>query len=179
MNPASASIPASPSQMADNSAPSVATAPLPAPAMPITANPTTSVAINIPVHTPQAQPVPVAEDHELDKIMHDVGQQMKKEPQKPKRHGFSLFHHEPKPLVKAPAQPARQPVPVPEPSMPVSSAASGAPAPLPQASAHPQVQTAAAPKPKTQRSMPIFVIFVTLCVTSFLVVAAIAAYRQS
>jgi hypothetical protein len=111
--------------------------------------------------------------------MHEVGQELKKEPAKPQKHGLLGFmHHEPKPLVKvnnqapkpaaAPPQPAVASAPLPAEPLPVTAT---------QLTNAPQSQPQAAAKPKTQRHVPVFVIFVTVCVAGFLVAAAITAYR--
>lgn len=179
MNPQSTALPAAPRIAND-----VAT---PAPAVHAAAAPTTqgtNMVANIPVHVqkPQAAPAtPANEDDELDQIMHDVGQELKKDDKKLQKHGLLDFLHKPKPLVKAPAPPVKQQIdtaapaplpinqPMPQESQPVTTTA------IPQTK--PQAPVAA--KPKAQRSIPVFVIFVALCVTGFLVAAAIAAYRQS
>jgi hypothetical protein len=139
----------------------------------------------------------ISEDDELDKIMRDVGAQLKKEEIKPaKRRLFSYGHkprrevpftaqivHNPQQYHKpphAPAQPERAlATPVtelkPQPR-PVGRPADAAEAQLSKIEAHPQTQPAA--KPKKQTSYPVFVLFVTFLMTGFLIVAAIAAYRQ-
>lgn len=182
MNPQSATMPSPP--MAPATQP-----PNPAAAAePSVAASGPSIVTNIPVHT-QAQAAPAHEDAELDKIMHDVGQELKKEDKKPEKHGLLGFlHHDPKPLVKVnnhSATPvAAAPVAVPvqsAPSIPQTVPVATIPAPAtPQAMAAAQPQIAAGQaKPKTQRHVPVFVIFVALCVTGFLVAAAIAAYKTS
>jgi hypothetical protein len=150
MNPQSATLPAAPALVngAASQAPGTAAADVSGvPAAP-------SIVTNIPVHTQQTIAAPAGEDAELDKIMQDVGHEMKKEDDKPQHHGFLGLGHKPKPLVKVASQPIRQQPPA---AMPA----------------------AALPKPKTQHSIPVFVIFVAFLVTGFLVAAAVAAYRQS
>jgi hypothetical protein len=164
MNPQSATLPAAPALVngAASQAPGTAAADVSGvPAAP-------SIVTNIPVHTQQTIAAPAGEDAELDKIMQDVGHEMKKEDDKPQHHGFLGLGHKPKPLVKVASQPIRQQPPAAMPAAPL-------PAAVPQA----QPQAAALPKPKTQHSIPVFVIFVAFLVTGFLVAAAVAAYRQS
>lgn len=183
MNPQSAALPAAPKMVNDVAKPVQAAPPAPAPAAPAASSPVNSgpsIVSNIPVHAPQAA-APANEDEELDKIMHDVGQELKKEEKKPEHHGLLGFlHHDPKPLVKVNNQatmvPAAAPVPAPMP-MPAPAAAEvvpAAPVALPAG-----LPRAAATKPTAQRHIPFFVIFVVLCVTGFLIAAAIAAYRQT
>jgi hypothetical protein len=175
MNPQSATMPS----------PSVAPATPPhAPSPGASSSP--SMVTNIPVHTQQAPVVTASEDHELDKIMHDVGQELKKEDKQPEKHGFLGFGHghKPKPLVKVTNPPVNQTalagtvVPVQavsqaaEPVVITTAASAVAAVPGTQSLVQPA-------KIKTHRSVPVFVIFVALCVTGFLVAAAIAAYRQT
>jgi hypothetical protein len=179
MNPQSAALPAAPGAVNNMATPAPAPA-APAPAAPAS-NPASApnIVANIPVHTQQAAPAPaphpVNEDDELDRIMHDVGQELKKSDTKPQKHGLLDFIHKPKPLVKTPTPRAKQqaaaaPIPAP---MPVQNLPAAGPA-----AAVTQGQ-AQATKPKTKRSVPVFVIFITLCITGFLIVAAIAAYKQT
>lgn len=180
MNPRPTALPATPRAVNDVARPAPAAAPAPtaAAAAPSAPAANTNVVANIPVHVAQAAPVPAPanEDTELDQIMHDVGQELKKEDSKPQKHGLLDFLHKPKPLVKSPAPPKPQTAMASAPRMDISQAAPAAPA-MPGSVAKPQASAPA--KPKTQRSIPAFAIFVTICVTGFLVAAAIAAYRQS
>lgn len=143
---------------------------------------------NIPVRSPGAEPAHSNEDTELDKIMHDVGKELKKDDKKPKKHGFLHFGRKTKKdapftaqvIKQAPATPNTQPAPMSVAAAPVPVSQPVAPAP--QAALHPSVKSkpvaAAAVKPKKQTSVPVFVIFVTVLATGFLIAAAIAAYRQ-
>jgi hypothetical protein len=174
MNPASASMPATPRQMVNDVA--APARPPAAPASPVPSAP--SIVNNIPVHN-QAAPAPATnEDAELDMIMHEVGQEIKKEDKKPTKHSFLNFGHKSKPKSAFSAPPvARQPQPVA--AMPVPPPAAAQAQPM---SAVPAAQTQAAPatvKAKAKRSVPVFAIFVALLVTGFLTAAAIAAYRQA
>lgn len=149
-----------------------------APAAETSTMPAPNIVTNIPVHAPQAPVAQASEDTELDQIMHEVGQELKKEPAKPQKHGLLGFvHHEPKPLVKVNNQPPKPAAP-PQPAV-AAAPLSSEPAPAAvQAAVAAQPQPLAAPAtPKTQRHVPVFVIFVTLCVAGFLVAAAITAYR--
>lgn len=178
MNPTTASMPA-PRTVNNVAAPqsSPPTAPAvqaPPDTSPVAAGP--NIVSNIPVHAPQA-PAPISEDTELDKIMHDVGREMKKEDKKPPKHGLlSFLHHEPKPLVKVNNQAASPAPAVPQPTpLPIPAAATAAPAAAVQPAVTPVAAVQA--KPAADRHIPFFVIFVALCITGFLIAAAIAAYR--
>ena len=168
--------------------PQSATMPTPAPMAPTPAPVSSgpSIVTSIPVHTQQAAPAPPGEDAELDQIMHDVNRELKKEDDKPVNHGLLGFlHHDPKPLVKVnnqPKQPAlATPVAVqsaPSVALPVAVATPAPAAAIPQAQPQLAPQPKAVSKSKAERHIPVFVIFVALCVTGFLIAAAIAAYRQ-
>ena len=168
MNPASASMPAAPRTVNDITAPAPAA---PAPASPMPA-PAPSLVANIPVHNQAAPVAPANEDAELDKIMHDVGQEMKKEDVKPHKHGLLGFGHKSKtgvvPTARTIGQPPPAAQPVPMPSLPPQQATANQP---------PAAQPAIA-KARNQSSMPVFVIFVAFVVTGFLAVTAFVAYRQ-
>jgi hypothetical protein len=177
MNPASASVPAAPPLVNDVAGPPPAAQARVA-SMPEAPS---NVVANIPVHTAQAPPV-INEDDELDKIMHDVGREMKKEDQKPPSHGLLGFLH------KSPAKPAHmqpvRPAPLTNTPPPASAVVSAAGPPVsPPMAANaayqaPPTLTLAAAKPQSLKSFPAFVLFITFIVTGFLVVAAYAAYRQ-
>jgi hypothetical protein len=138
MNPQSATLPAAPAMAPAPAAP----APPAASSQAVQTGP--SMVTNIPVHAQQAAPAPANDDAELDKIMQDVGHELKKEDKKPEHHGMLGFlHHDPKPLVKVNNQAAN--------GVALSPAV---PLPAPVA------------------------VFVAVCVTGFLVAAAIAAFRQ-
>jgi hypothetical protein len=122
----------------------------------------------------------VSEDDELDRIMRDVGHEMmKEEPKQVKHRNFGL-RRQPKREVPFMAQPVRAKPPQPAPA-PVHHAE---PKPMPAVRVEPKPIPLAKPQanvkaePKNQPSMPVFVIFVTILVTGFLIAAAIAAYRQ-
>jgi hypothetical protein len=158
------------------------TAPMPAappspgaqPSMPA---PASSVVASIPVHTQQVPQAATGEDDELDKIMHDVGREMSSQENKPGKKGVLGFMHKvpSKPAHMQPVRPALSP-------LAQASPAVQAPAVTQQAPAAQQVQQAmpapAAAKPKSTKSFPVFILFVTIVVTGFLVVAAYAAYNQ-
>lgn len=188
MNPQSTALPAAPRIVNDVAAPTpvahtqAPVAPAQAPvAAAVSAADTqsTNMVANIPVHVQMVQAAPAAptnEDDELDQIMHDVGQELKKDDKKPPKHGLLDFLHQPKPLVKSPLPPNQKMTVAASPAPMDTVAAPALPTP---AAAFPQAQAQAASHPKPKRSVPVFVIFVALCVTGFLVAAAIAAYRQS
>lgn len=177
MNPASVSIPAAPPRAVNDLA-----GPVPQP-QPQAASPpaATTIVANIPVHNQVAPAAPANEDDELDKIMHDVGQELKKEDKKPHKHGLLDFLHKPKPIIPGPIKPTHiarpaartfnQQQPAPLPATPVAVAS----ATQPQA-AQPAAKAA---KPKRQSHIPVFVIFVAFVVTGFLAVAAFVAFRQN
>ncbi|HET7528735.1 MAG TPA: hypothetical protein VFJ84_00705 [Candidatus Saccharimonadales bacterium] len=127
---------------------------------------TTNIVNNIPVHAPIQQPAqPVNEEDELDKIMQDVGRQLKQaERHTPKKRLFS-FRHKAKPI---PPQPhAALPVPAP--------IADVKPAPVHKPDT-PKSVPAAAVKPGRP---PMMIMILTLAVTTALIAAAIYAYRLS
>lgn len=103
-----------------------------------------------------APPQPIKDGDDLDKIMQEVGTQLKKDDRHaPKRGLFSknktASHHKP------------TPAPLPE----HASAAGQAPHPA----------AAAPPKPHAQNSTPVLVITVTIIVTGILIAAAISASK--
>lgn len=155
--------------------------------------PEPSLVENIPVHTP-GQPQPSRdEDAELDKIMQDVGREMRKDagPQK-KHHFWELNRHHKKeanfstqmPVKNAPPAAAAKPQPAPVSRPP--TAAPKPPAANHQAQpAHNKVKPAAqkpskppkAPKLPKQNSAPIMVIVLTVLVTAALIAVAYHAYK--
>jgi len=172
MNPATATVPAAP----------------PRPADPIQGIATT-VVDNIPVHAAAAPAAQMNEDDELDRIMQDVGQEMKKEVKKSAKHGFLHLGHKHKKEAPFSIQTARLPQaapaspPAPAPVQVLLAAAAPLPAapapaaPLPQPAAAARPAPAVAAKPKAPHHVPVFVIFVACLATGFLIAAAIAAYR--
>jgi flagellar biosynthesis protein FliP len=139
----------------------------------------TNIVNNIPVHAPvPAANSAVGEDVELDKIMRDVGQELKKNVKRTTGHHLFSFSKKSKPAqAQTPAQTPARPV--------VAAQVTTQPLPMvPQShQAQPlQAKPPATPKPqKTQndkQSVPIFVILVTLIVTGLLVVMAVATYKQ-
>jgi hypothetical protein len=126
----------------------------------------------IPVKTqstppsPPQPPKPAAADDDLDKIMQDVGQQLKNEDKQPSKKRRSFFGRKPKnqPEAKLHAQPLPPAVAQPLPAAPQARA------PLPQ----PAIQ----PTPPKTSSAPVLVITLTIIVTSILIIAAIYAYKK-
>jgi hypothetical protein len=109
---------------------------------------------NIPLRT---QAGAGHEDADLDAIMQDVGQDLKKVDERPKKRG--LFSKKPKPAPRNPA-PAHQPAAQPQPAQSTAAAQPAAKAP---------------PAPKS--STPVFVIFMTIIVTGALIAAAYYSYK--
>lgn len=197
MNPQSATMPAAPRIVNDVAGPSPVPAPMqsssvakppaaaPAPVQAADVPSGPNIVTNIPVHAPQAETKPASEDDELDKIMHDVGQELKKTEQKTPHHGLLGFlHHDPKPLVKVNSPAAKPEAPIAPVAAPAVASIPAAPIATPVAAAQPQVQSAGQTQPqavpaKTKSHVPFFAIFVAICVTGFLVAAAVAAYQQS
>jgi len=108
---------------------------------------------NIPIKAPSSPLNPIPEDDELDKIMQDVGKDLKKVSQNAhKKHFFEFKHH------PAPAKPAAKP--------PVQAQPAKAPQPK-----------AAQQKLQRQCTIPVFTITVTIIVTGFLIAAAYSAYK--
>jgi hypothetical protein len=130
---------------------------------------------NIPVKTqstppsppqPPRSPEPAAADEDLDKIMQDVGQQLKNEDKQPSKKRRSFFGRKPKnqPEAKLHAQPLPLAVAQPLPATPQARA------PLPQ----PAIQ----PTPPKTNSVPVLVITLTAIVTGILIIAAIYTYKK-
>lgn len=185
MNPASATVPtAAPKPMVNDIAPP----PRPAAAQPAgqASMAPPNIIANIPVHNPSAAPgtasTAVNEDVELDQIMQDVNQEVKKI-QKTKKGGMFSFlgraaPKQNKPSVSTAVPLAASTTPVrtaPAPQTGVQAAMQSFQS-VPNAAAQP---TAAAPaaKPKKQAHAPVFAIFIALLVTGFLAAAAISAYH--
>lgn len=178
MNPAVKAPAQSPSKFNDAAGP-----PMPEP----------SLVENIPVHTPGQAQHHRDEDAELDKIMQDVGKEMRKDAGPPKKHHFwELNRHHKKEanfstqmsIKNAPPAAAVKPRPAPLPRLP--AAAAEPPAPSRQAQpAHSRVKAAAqkpskppkAPKPPKQNSAPVMVIVLTVLVTAALIAVAYHVYR--
>jgi hypothetical protein len=124
---------------------------------------TTSIVSNIPIHAPTTPAPAAGEDAELDKIMEDVGHELKQADRKHTKQHFSLFNHK-----KHPANPT---VPKAAHVVDIKPAAQHA-AP---ATAH-QPAKAVTPAQKTS-STPVGVIFVTILVTGALIAAAVYSYK--
>jgi hypothetical protein len=119
----------------------------------------TDIVSNIPIHEAAAA-APVKEDDDLDRIMQDVGHQLKTEDIKPPKH--HLFSK------KQPANSAHlsaQPV-IHEHQAPTAQTPHNQPAQKPP------------PKSKSTSSAPVFIIVVTIAVTTVLIAAAMAAYKK-
>jgi hypothetical protein len=126
--------------------------PTPNPAQPLGA--TTDIAApslvaNIPVKQPGG---PIAaspdEEAELDKIMRDVGHELKRDDQKPAKKRFLSFGHRVK--IQPPAAQSQAPA---QPLQPV-------------------------PKPAKPSSVPVLTITLTIIVTGVLITAAFLAYKK-
>ena len=118
---------------------------------------------NIPMHKAAPAPAQASEDDELDKIMQDVGTELKKDDHQPAKHHF--FSKTPKPTVNAPVHPPA-----------AHHSAPQAPAHPPTAQ-QPKAPAKPAPKIKAKSSAPVFVIVVTVLVTGVLIAAAVSAYK--
>lgn len=134
---------------------------------------------NIPVHSqgPAGNiPPPENGEDELDKIMQDVGKELKKDDKKPakkhllsfarksNKHSQAKFHAQPVPRVKPGAQPT--PVPIPQ------QHALNRPQPKPPA-------PVAAPQPHRGNYSPILVALLTVVVTCSLIALAIFTYKNN
>jgi len=147
-----------------------APAPSPAPAQALTTN----LVTNIPVHNPHSPANPANEDTELDKIMRDVGKELKKDDHNVKKGHHSLFSRKAKqaapvairPNISAPAAAPIQTAP----------AQQAAPVAQPAASAHP-IKPSASTKPKSGSTAPVMVIMMTILVTGLLMAAAVYTYK--
>lgn len=156
----------------------------PAPTLPaIQPSPTltTSLVANIPVHTPQQPGAPASEDDELDKIMQDVGKELKKDDQAKAKNHFSLFHKQkaaPAPIAARPpaAPPAVPAQPVAAHPAPAQAVIAPQPVSQPATAAQPRPAPAAA-KPKKEPSVPLMPITAAVIVTGLLMAAAVYTYR--
>ncbi|MBX4201793.1 hypothetical protein KW803_02780 [Candidatus Saccharibacteria bacterium] len=120
----------------------------------------TDIVGNIPMHHAQAAPAPVHDNDNLDKIMQDVGHELKKEDKKPSGHHF--FSKKPKTEVILHAQPVQREAQTNAP--PQAAPAHQLPAAKPQA------------KPKSENKAPVLIIVVTLLVTVILIALAVSVY---
>jgi hypothetical protein len=134
----------------------------------------TDIVNNIPLH--QAAPAAGHEDHELDKIMRDVGHQLNKEDHKPAKKHHLFGKHQPKSEPKLVAQPVDRHQVVNMDVLPATTQSHQAPKPAANA---PQQPSAAKPHPapKDKRSAPVMVILLTIIVTGILIAAAVSAYK--
>lgn len=139
---------------------------------------TPSIVSNIPLRNPDApkqsaQAKPISEDDELDKIMQDVGQELKKVGQKTNKGIFSFLTKKPKPKSRLTSAATK----------PQSKAAANAsqikttPQVPASAASLPKVKVAAQPKPVKQHAVPILPIFLALGATLGLIVAAYSAFN--
>lgn len=139
-------------------------------------NPAPNLINNIPVRAQQGAPPPVKEDDELDKIMRDVGRQLKEEDIKPAKQRFGLFKRDgkrPKTEAKLHAQPLAPKPLTRQDVMPPKPAAS--PQPLPAVKGAPPP---AAAKPTKTSSAPVLAVTLTIIVTAVLIGAAYYAYKK-
>jgi hypothetical protein len=135
---------------------------------------TTNLVTNIPLHNPQ-KAAPVNEDAELDKIMQDVGHELKKEDHQKKTGHFSIFSRKKKavatvkPTLSAavPSQAVATPQYVAAPA----AAVPAQPAPASAAQAKP------VPKAKHTSTAPVMTVIVTVVVTGLLMAAAVYSYK--
>ena len=134
-------------------------------------NLTPNIVENIPVRA-QTSSAAINEGADLDKIMQDVGKELKKEDKKPHKAGFLRFKRKPKTEThtqQAPSLVRSAPMSVPTAS-PKPTSQPAAKAPLPKA--------AAKPKPQRSSSAPVLVITLTIIVTGALIAAAFYAYKK-
>jgi hypothetical protein len=127
------------------------------------------IVTSIPLKVQDATAQPPHKDAEIDKIMHDVGQELKKNVKHTTRHG--LFS-----ISKRSKQPQAQAAP-PRPVI-ASQVTNQQPIPQSQPTASTQAKPQVKPKSDTKQSVPIFMILVTLIVTSALIVVAVATYNR-
>jgi hypothetical protein len=180
MNPATAApAPAMPRPMVnDIAAPKVQVQPVttatPAPQPATAQNFTTNLVTNIPIHNPQ-QAASVNEDAELDKIMQDVGHELKKEEHQKKPGHFSLFSRKKKTVVTVkPTLSAAVPSQAVATPQPVAAPAAAVPAQPTPASA---AQAKTVPKAKHTSTAPVMTVIVTVVVTGLLMAAAVYSYK--
>ena len=146
--------------------------PAPAPTPPPTSL-TPDIVSNIPVKTPAGSGAASFNDEaELDKIMQDVGHELKKEDKKPRQKGRFGFKSKAKTepnLAQPPTlnrfQTASAPAPVPKTEPQPTAKASAAPA-------------ATKPKPAKTNSAPVLVITFAVIITAALIAAAVYTYKK-
>src|SRR5581483_7026653 len=142
----------------------------------VVAPPAPSVVDHIPVHAPGQPPAHHSDDAELDKIMQDVGRELRKDEVPHKKHRFWDIgpHHKKEPnfSTQMPLKNASavQPPPVshqppPRPPAPVAPASHHRVKPVAQTAAKQQKP----PKPPKQRRAPIMVTLLTIFVTAGLI----------
>lgn len=117
---------------------------------------------NIPLHQASA-PTPVSEAENIDGIMKDVSKEVKKVDEVPKKHHLFTHKEKSKETSQKPVPTAAAPPP------PVQTTGPMPRQPAPKAPAHQAEQ---------KSSKPVMVILFTLIITAFLIVAAIAAFKQ-
>jgi hypothetical protein len=149
---------------------------------------TPNVVANFPMKNPEVG-MPTDDDPELDKIMHDVGQEVKKVGSKPKKHRFLWFGGKSKkaevpfsakPIEKtslkpAPMPPNQAPLPVPAPALPKPDQNLPTSDDSSKTSSPKNAQPAPAPE---KHSVPAFVIFVTILFTGILIAVAYLSYKN-
>jgi hypothetical protein len=132
--------------------------------------------------------MPVSHEHDdadLDKIMQDVGHELKKDDKKPTKHHFfgkkknakaeAKFSAQPQPAMDVHTQSLQQPVPAPPmPAHQTNPIPHTQPIKAPQAA---QKNVVKAKPPKQGSNKPVLAIFVAVAVTSGLIAAAISAYK--
>jgi len=138
---------------------------------------------NIPLHNPDH---PAAghhdDDPELDKMMHEVGQEVNKIEKRPKKHGFAWFGKGSKKEAPFKAQPiANAPASPPIPMRPDIQSKAPVPAvPPPQAANNPKPQTQKTPAPAKKKSnTPVMAITFAVIITGALIAAAFYTFSNS
>ena len=154
-----------------NQPPQDASGPTPSPSAPAD-TPPPDLSGNIPVKTQSTPPSPprppsaLTADDDLDKIMQDVGHQLKKEDEMSSKKRRSFFGRKSKNQTEAKLHAQ----PLPPITDQLQQSGPQARAQLPQ----PAVQ----PKPPKTSSAPVLVITLTIIVTGILIIAAIYAYKK-
>lgn len=153
--------------------PASSSGPPPHPAAPQPPDPAfkTDLVNNIPIHQSAQPAAPIKEDEDIDKLMQDVGRQLKADDKKPTKH--HLFSKKKTKVPNFQAAPISR-------HQPQSGAVQSHQPPHPQAQqsstnhpASPKLQA----QPKAKSNAPVMVIITTLIVTSMLVAAALAAAK--
>lgn len=139
---------------------------------PVSGSLKTDIVNDIPLAVQGTVPRPADDDDELDKIMRDVGKDVKEVGKKPAKHHWFSLDHKQKADPKFSARPIDQVKPVPAAPRPIQTSQPLRPAPT---AAKPVANKQ--PKPPKTHGAPIGVILLAIVMTGVLSAAAYYAYK--